>query len=389
VTLRTARSRAREADLSRLHPKVPAPRSERGRQRPGSPARLSKAGPLSISSRANEKRGGPATPSTSGQDVVPIEGAARRGLRPAAGFRRLAAVTARDDLEGHLLVVLQAGQAGALDGGDVHEHVARAAVGGDEAEALGGVEPFHGASGHRDVSIERRCPRHAAARLGQRRNDKLQPVKENSGSREINVCTRRVADRASKYKATQATEGTWAGRGINASRGGRRGCPLDLSLGSLPPSVPRAQRGWAMPGPATPVGGAASAAPSTPLGGVPVPVERDVFTRPPIRKLAATLEDVVGIEEAAGHIAVVGPAAQDLDLPRELGLVLWSQPARLEMGRLRLGAGSFRLVRQRSAISPSRVFCCAADAIGARRAICCSVAPGTTRRPSHLPPEHS
>ena len=65
---------------------------------------------------------------------------------------RLTAVTAALDVEGDLLAVRQAREAGPLDGGDVDEHVARAALGLDEAEALGGVEPFHGAVGHRDVS---------------------------------------------------------------------------------------------------------------------------------------------------------------------------------------------------------------------------------------------
>lgn len=39
-----------------------------------------------------------------------------------------------------------------------------------------------------------------------------------------------------------------------------------------------------------------------------VPLERDVFTRTLIRELAGTLEDVVGLEDAAGYISVVGTA---------------------------------------------------------------------------------
>ena len=39
-----------------------------------------------------------------------------------------------------LLVVGEAGEAGALDGGDVDEHVLAAVVGLDEAEAFGGVD---------------------------------------------------------------------------------------------------------------------------------------------------------------------------------------------------------------------------------------------------------
>jgi len=55
------------------------------------------------------------------------------------------------DVEGDLLTVGQRAQAGALDGRDVNENVLLAVVGRDEAEALGGVEKFYGASrGHWD-----------------------------------------------------------------------------------------------------------------------------------------------------------------------------------------------------------------------------------------------
>jgi hypothetical protein len=47
-----------------------------------------------------------------------------------------AAVTAGLDIEGHLLGVGKAGQARALDGGDVDEDVLAASVGFDEAEAF-------------------------------------------------------------------------------------------------------------------------------------------------------------------------------------------------------------------------------------------------------------
>lgn len=39
---------------------------------------------------------------------------------------------------------------------------------------------------------------------------------------------------------------------------------------------------------------------------LPVNLERDVFLRSLIRELAGTLEDVVGVTEAAGYISVVG-----------------------------------------------------------------------------------
>lgn len=41
---------------------------------------------------------------------------------------------------------------------------------------------------------------------------------------------------------------------------------------------------------------------------VDIPLERDGFTRSLIRELAGTLEEVVGIEDAAGYISVVGTA---------------------------------------------------------------------------------
>ena len=40
--------------------------------------------------------------------------------------------------------------------------------------------------------------------------------------------------------------------------------------------------------------------------GMPIPLERDIFLRTLIRELAGTLQDVVGLEDAAGFISVVG-----------------------------------------------------------------------------------
>ena len=42
------------------------------------------------------------------------------------------------------------------------------------------------------------------------------------------------------------------------------------------------------------------------VGEAAVPLERDVFLRTLIRHLAGTLEDVVGLQEAAGFVSVVG-----------------------------------------------------------------------------------
>jgi predicted ArsR family transcriptional regulator len=49
-----------------------------------------------------------------------------------------------------------------------------------------------------------------------------------------------------------------------------------------------------------------SAAPQTAAAQLNLPLERDVFLRTLIRHLAGTLEDVVGLDEAAGFVSVVG-----------------------------------------------------------------------------------
>ena len=49
--------------------------------------------------------------------------------------------------------------------------------------------------------------------------------------------------------------------------------------------------------------------PSNPsLEGLPVELERDLFLRKLLRELAGTLQDVVGLRDAAGYISVVGAA---------------------------------------------------------------------------------
>jgi predicted ArsR family transcriptional regulator len=46
--------------------------------------------------------------------------------------------------------------------------------------------------------------------------------------------------------------------------------------------------------------------PDQPFQMLDVPLERDVFLRTLLRELAGTLQDVVGLEEAAGFVSVVG-----------------------------------------------------------------------------------
>src|SRR5579871_45393 len=68
--------------------------------------------------------------------------AGRRAAAPAVSSvrlqvrRRQLALLAALDLEADLLPLVQAAEAGALDRGDVHEHILRSVVRLDEAEAL-------------------------------------------------------------------------------------------------------------------------------------------------------------------------------------------------------------------------------------------------------------
>jgi len=61
---------------------------------------------------------------------------------------RFFAVTAGFQLVGNFLVVVQAGQACALNSRDVYKHVRAAIVGLNKAEAFSCVKPFYGAIGH-------------------------------------------------------------------------------------------------------------------------------------------------------------------------------------------------------------------------------------------------
>src|SRR4029077_207951 len=60
-----------------------------------------------------------------------------------------------------LLVLIQRPVAGARDRGEVHEHVRRPVIGGDETKALIGVEPLHCSCCHQSTS----STRHAMTRL--------------------------------------------------------------------------------------------------------------------------------------------------------------------------------------------------------------------------------
>src|SRR5690348_16077335 len=64
------------------------------------------------------------------------------------GRRALAAASVALDVEADLLAFAEVADARALDRRDVHEHILAAVIRLDEAEALLGVEPFHGAYRH-------------------------------------------------------------------------------------------------------------------------------------------------------------------------------------------------------------------------------------------------
>jgi predicted ArsR family transcriptional regulator len=59
------------------------------------------------------------------------------------------------------------------------------------------------------------------------------------------------------------------------------------------------------------VAGSPQADITRPIQDLDIPLERDVFLRSLLRELAGTLEDVVGIDEAAGYISIVGGAIGD------------------------------------------------------------------------------
>jgi len=64
------------------------------------------------------------------------------------GSRHLARLIVALELEADLLPFDKFAHSGALDSGDVHERVCATVIRLDEAEALGGVEPFYCACGH-------------------------------------------------------------------------------------------------------------------------------------------------------------------------------------------------------------------------------------------------
>ncbi len=83
----------------------------------------------------------------------------------------------------------------------------------------------------------------------------------------------------------------------------------------------------------------------------PLSLDRDIFLRSLLRELAGTLQDVVGLDEAAGFISVVGQRIGDqinAIYRRELGTPVLSRPqvAEVLVDLKRRIEGGFRVVEQ-------------------------------------------
>jgi hypothetical protein len=78
--------------------------------------------------------------------------------------RGLATTRIGDSFEGDLLAFLKVAKTGALDGGDVDEHVRRAVIRLDEAKTLGGIKPLNSTGSHGSVPLmalpHTTCERH-------------------------------------------------------------------------------------------------------------------------------------------------------------------------------------------------------------------------------------
>jgi len=79
---------------------------------------------------------------------------AARSVIPSerADVLRLRSLRPLGRVELDLLVLIQRPVAGARDRGEVHEHVRRSVIGGDETKALIGVEPLHSSCCHQSTS---------------------------------------------------------------------------------------------------------------------------------------------------------------------------------------------------------------------------------------------
>ncbi len=91
--------------------------------------------------------------------------------------------------------------------------------------------------------------------------------------------------------------------------------------------------------------------PAAAVAAAKLPLERDLFLRSLVRELAGTLEEVVGLDEAAGFVSVVGQRigeAIDADYRAALGAPMLSRPqvAEVLVDLKRRIRGEFRIESQ-------------------------------------------
>ncbi|MBJ6725184.1 methanogen output domain 1-containing protein [Geomesophilobacter sediminis] len=107
-----------------------------------------------------------------------------------------------------------------------------------------------------------------------------------------------------------------------------------------------------------------------------IPLERDLFMRTLIRELAGTLEEIIGYEEAAGYISLVGQHIGewiDSVYKRELGVAVLShdQVAQVLVDLKRRIQGSFSIVESDDKqIILTSTSCPFADKVLDRRSMC-------------------
>jgi hypothetical protein len=105
---------------------------------------------------------------------------------------QLARFVVASDFVSQLLAFLQVPHPSAFDSGDVYEHILAAVVGLDEAETLGGIEPFNCAGGHEKPSFGYTCrsPTRCTASSERFRKGEFiraAPKRENNNDRPSNL----------------------------------------------------------------------------------------------------------------------------------------------------------------------------------------------------------
>lgn len=116
--------------------------------------------------------------------------------------------------------------------------------------------------------------------------------------------------------------------------------------------------------------------PTGPLDSLDVPLERDVFLRSVLRELAGTLQDVVGLDEAAGFISVVGQRIGDelnVSYRKALSVTQLSRPqvADVMVDLKRRIEGGFRVLEQDDTkIVLTNTACPFAEKVLGRPALC-------------------